>query len=99
MIQVNKSFLVEISDDIAKLRDSDFHVCNHDKMLKMEDEGIEVPDDMDTTCTCYKFDAIRDKINDVIEMKEEDRRQSCELYDREQRLESLGRIDDLDRRK
>ena len=99
MIQVNKSFLVEISDDIARLRDSDFHVCKHDKMLKMEDEGIEVPDDMDTTCTCCKFDAIRDKINEVIEMKEEDYRQSCELYDTEQRLESLGRIDDLDRRK
>ena len=99
MIQVNKSFLEEISEDIAKLRDSDFHVCKHDKMLKMEDEGIEVPDDMDTTCTCCKFDAIRDKINEVIEMKEEDYRQSCELYDTEQRLESLGRIDDLDRRK
>ena len=99
MIQVNKSFLVEISDDIARLRDSDFHVCKHDKMLKMEDEGIEVPDDMDTTCTCHEFDAVRDKINDVIEMNEKDYMQPCELYDTEQRLESLGRIDDLDRRK
>ena len=70
MIQVNKSFLEEISEDIAKLRDSDFHVCKHDKMLKMEDEGIEIPDDMDATCTCHKFDAVMDKINNVIEINE-----------------------------
>ena len=30
---------------------------------------------------------------------EKDYMQPCELYDTEQRLESLGRIDDLDRRK
>ena len=54
---------------------------------------------MDATCTCHEFDAVRDKINDVIEMNEKDYMQPCELYDTEQRLESLGRIDDLDRRK
>ena len=99
MIQVNKSFLEEISNDIARLCDSDFHICNYDKVQQMEDEGITIPDDMDATCTCHEFDAVRDKKNDVIEMNEKDYMQPCELYDTEQRLESLGRIDDLDRRK
>ena len=40
-MKLNKSLLEEISEDIAELRDSDFHVCNHDKMQKMEDEGME----------------------------------------------------------
>ena len=37
MIQVNKSFLEEISNDIARLCDSYFHICNYDKVQQMED--------------------------------------------------------------
>ena len=39
MIEVTKEFLEEIEQDIAILRDSEFHICNYELSQQMEDEG------------------------------------------------------------
>ena len=69
MIEVTKEFLEEIEQDIAILRDSEFHTCNYDLSQQMEDEGKEISINTDIYCSCADFDEVRDKIRRVIENK------------------------------
>ena len=69
MSEVTKEFLEEIEQDIAILRDCEFHICNYELSQQMEDEGKEISINTNTYCSCTDFDEVREKIRRVIENK------------------------------
>jgi len=60
--KMNDKELENIIQDIRELRDSDFHVC---KYSEWQAKG-EPDTDEDTTCSCGEFDAVIDKVRELL---------------------------------
>tara|TARA_Y100000310_G_scaffold249085_1_gene255094 strand:- start:291 stop:485 length:195 start_codon:yes stop_codon:yes gene_type:complete len=56
-----KVTLEKIQDEIAELRDADYHVCPNAQWNQWVDEGLKV--DEEPECSCRYFDAVIDLID------------------------------------
>jgi len=54
-----------LKEKIAKLRDSDSHVCPHDQWQKLVADGVKVDEEEAYPCTCESYDEVIDLITEI----------------------------------